>query len=126
MAELVRLWFLEKRLRAPYRRTAGLYVADRTGDALACVLLLALGSVGYRGASPISWGILVLAALAIVAIMHPQPALTVLTAAYSITRNGRNFVARLRRIVRNTSTLFQPNVFLQLLWLASLAGVPPR
>jgi len=112
LGELVRLWFLEKRLRVPYRRIAGLYIGDRAGDAFAYVLLLAIGSAGYRGASPISWGILAVAALAIAALVHPQPALTVLTAAYSIVRIGRNLVAWLRRTARNTSTLFQPSVFL--------------
>lgn len=112
LGELIRLWFLEKRLHVPYRRLAGLYVADRAGDALAYVLLLALGFAGYRGGSPISWAIFAIASLAILAMVRPEPALAALTAIYSIVRRGRNFVARMRRIVRNTSTLFQPGVFL--------------
>jgi uncharacterized protein (TIRG00374 family) len=112
LGETLRLWFLEKRLAVPYRRIAGLYVADRVGDATAYLILLAVGLAAYQHGSPIAWGSVLIIVAVIVLIMHPRPIIGLLNASYALIRRGRKLVVWLRRAVRNTSTLFQPRVFL--------------
>jgi len=112
LGEALRLWFLEKRFAVPYRRLAGLYVADRVSDATAYLILLAVGLAAYQHGSPIAWGSLLVIVTVIVLIMNPRPIIALLNAIYAFMRRGRKLVVWLRRAVRNTSTLFQPRVFL--------------
>jgi uncharacterized protein (TIRG00374 family) len=112
LGEALRLWFLEKRFAVPYRRIAGLYVADRVSDATAYLILLAVGLPAYHHGSPIAWGSLLVIVTVIVLIMNPQPIIVLLNAIYAFMRRGRKLVVWLRRAIRNTSTLFQPRVFL--------------
>jgi glycosyltransferase 2 family protein len=112
LGEALRLWFLEKRFGVPYRRTAGLYIADRVSDATSYLVLFALGSVVYEPESSIGWSGLVLTVAIIVTIMRPKPILKLVSAIYVVLRKGKKLLVSLRRTVRNTSTLFQPRVFL--------------
>jgi glycosyltransferase 2 family protein len=112
LGEALRLWFLEKRFAVPYRRIVGLYVADRVSDATAYLILLAVGLAANQHGSPIAWGSLLLTATVIVLIMNPRPIIALLNAIYAFMRRGRKLVVWLRRAIRNTSTLFQPRVFL--------------
>jgi hypothetical protein len=50
LGEVLRLWFLEQRFAAPYRRTAGLYLADRMSDMVGYLILFAVGSGPKIGA----------------------------------------------------------------------------
>jgi hypothetical protein len=52
LGEALRLWFLEKRLAVPYRRIAGLCVADRVSGATAYPILFAVGLAAYQSDSP--------------------------------------------------------------------------
>src|SRR5262249_42315490 len=112
LGEALRLWFLEKRLAVPYRRTAGLYVADRVSDAAAYLILLATGVAAYQHGTPTGWGSVLVVAAVIALIMDPRPIVGLLNASYAIVRRGRKLVVWLRRALLNTSTLFQPRVFL--------------
>jgi uncharacterized protein (TIRG00374 family) len=112
LGETLRLWFLEKRLAVPYRRIAGLYVADRVGDATAYLILLAVGLAAYQQGSPVAWGSVLIVVAVIALIMNPRPIIELLNASYALMRRGRKLVVWLRRAVRNMSTLFQPRVFL--------------
>ncbi len=112
LGELLRLWFLERRFAAPYRRIVGLYVMDRVADAVAYVILFALGSISYSQGTPVALSGIVVVAFVLVALMRPRPVLSALTGAYAVIGHGRNLVLWLRRAVRNTSELSQPRVFL--------------
>jgi len=127
LGEALRLWFLKRRFAVPYRRIGGLYVADRVADAAAYLVLLAVGTAGYKHHSPIAWSALVVVVAVIIAIMNPRPVIAVLTAVYAVLGRGRKLTAWARRAVRNASILFQPRVFLPGLaigavgWLAAPA-----
>jgi len=112
LGEALRLWFLEKRLAVPYRRIAGLYVADRVSDATAYLILLATGLAAYQHGTSIAWGSVLVIAAVVALIMDPRPLIGLLNASYALVRRGRKLVVWLRRTVLNTSTLFQPRVFL--------------
>ena len=112
LGEALRLWFLEKRLAVPYRRTAGLYVADRVSDATAYLILPATGVAIYQHGTPIAWGSVLVIAGVIALIMDPRPIIWLLNASYAVVRRGRKLMVWMRRAVLNTSTLFQPRVFL--------------
>jgi glycosyltransferase 2 family protein len=112
LGELLRLWFLERRFAARYRRIAGLYVMDRISDAVTYVILFAVGSVSYSQGAPVALSSVVVVGLVLLILMRPWPVLGLLTAAYAATRQGRKLVLWLRRAIRNTSTLSQPRVFL--------------
>jgi glycosyltransferase 2 family protein len=112
LGEVLRLWFLEKRFQVPYRRIAGLYVADRVSDAYAYLVLLGIGSIAYERTSSIAWGSLGLILILTLAIINPRPIIRLLTVFYAVMPRRRKIVLWLRRAVRNTSTLFQPRVFL--------------
>ncbi len=112
LGETLRLWFLEKRFGVYYRRIVGLYIADRLSDAIAYLILLVVGSIAYAQSSPAAWGIRLAIMACIAALMYPKPIFAVLRVAYAVTRRGRKAVVWLRRAVRNTSTLFQPKVFI--------------
>src|SRR5262249_58033218 len=73
LGEALRLWFLEKRLAVPYRRIAGLYVADRVSDAAAYLILLATGLAAYQHGTPVAWGSVLLITAVIALIMNPGP-----------------------------------------------------
>jgi glycosyltransferase 2 family protein len=125
LGEAVRLWFLERRLAVPYRRIAGLYVADRVSDAAAYVILFAVGSASYSGRSPVAWGGLLTVAALTLMIMYPRPIVALLTGVYAIVGRGRTQVLWLRRAVRNTSILFQPRVFIPGLAVGALGWLAP-
>ncbi len=112
VGELLRLWFLEKKYLVPYRRIAGLYLADRVSDVYTYLLFFSVGSIAYKHGSAIVWGIFVVAAAGTLAIMYPRSLLIALSAVYSVPRRGRGLVLWLRRALRNTSTLFQPRIFI--------------
>lgn len=112
LGEALRLWFLEKRFGVYYRRIAGLYVADRLSDVVAYLILLIVGSIAYVRGSPADWAIRLIVVALIVAFINPRPILALLNAGYAVLRKGRKQVVWLRRAIRNTSTLFQPRVFL--------------
>ena len=110
LGEALRLWFLEKRLGVPYRRIAGLYVADRVSDATAYLIMLATGLAAYQHGTPVAWGSVLVIAAVIALIMNPRPIIGLLNASYALVRRGRKLVVWLRRAILNTSTLFQPRV----------------
>src|SRR5262249_37491919 len=111
LGEALRLWFLEKRLAVPYRRIAGLYVADRVSDATAYLILLATGLAAYQHGTPIAWGSVLAIAAVIALIMDPRPIIGLLNASYALVRRGRKLVVWLRRGVPNTPHLFSPRPF---------------
>lgn len=112
IGEALRLWFLEKRLGAPYRRIAGLYLADRGSDAMAYLVMLAAGSAALAHGLPVAWGALVLIIVATLILMKPRTLIGALSAAFGRARRGRRVLLWMRRALRNTATLFQPKVFL--------------
>jgi uncharacterized protein (TIRG00374 family) len=127
LGELIRLWFLERRFAAPYRRIVGLYIMDRVSDAVTYVILFAAGSLSYSNGAPVALSGVVVVLLVVVALMRPALPLRLLTGAYALVGKGRNLVLWLRRAIRNTSALSQPRVFLPGLlvgtvgWLAAPA-----
>jgi uncharacterized protein (TIRG00374 family) len=125
LGELLRLWFLEQRFAAPYRRTAGLYLADRISDAVGYLILFAVGSTAYAAGSSITWGALFLVVTMMLAIMHPRPVIAMLNAAYAISGMGRRLVPWLRRAIRNASTLFRPTVFLPGVCIGTVGWLGP-
>jgi uncharacterized protein (TIRG00374 family) len=112
LGELIRLWFLERRFAAPYRRIVGLYVMDRISDAVTYVILFAFGSLSYSKGAPVALSGVMVVGLVLLALMRPALPLRLLTGAYAMVGHGRKFVLWLRRAVRNTSALSQPRVFL--------------
>jgi uncharacterized protein (TIRG00374 family) len=125
LGEVLRLWFLEQRFAAPYRRTAGLYVADRVSDAMSYLILFAVGSTAYSGGSSITWGALFMVVTVMLAIMHPRPVIELLNAAHAALGLGRRVVPWLRRAVRNASTLFQPAVFVPGVSIGTIGWLGP-
>jgi uncharacterized protein (TIRG00374 family) len=125
LGEVLRLWFLEQRFAAPYRRTAGLYVADRVSDAVSYLILFAVGSTAYAGGSSITWGALFMVVTVMLAIMHPRPVIELLNAGYSTFGLGQKSVLWLRRAIRNASTLFQPAVFLPGICIGTIGWLGP-
>ena len=121
LGELLRLWFLERSLNVPYRRSTGLYVLDRLSDATTYLILLAIGSWEYPHGSAIALsGMLMLLAL-ILLLVRPWPLLALLNASYAMVGKGRKLVLWLRRAIRNTSMLAQPRVLLPGLLIGTIA-----
>lgn len=112
IGEMLRLWFIQKRVGIPYRRLAALYVADRAGDASAYLVMLAVAT-GLRGQGALmTWGPLLVMVAFITAILHPRPFLELMAFGYRLTRRLKRPLVWLRRLIRNTSALFRPMVFL--------------
>ena len=125
LGEAVRLWFLQQRFAAPYRRTAGLYLADRISDAVSYLILFAIGSTTYASGSSITWGALFMVVTVMLAIMHPRPVIGLLNVGYAAVGRGRKLVAWLRRAIRNASTPFQPAVFLPGVCIGTIGWLRP-
>lgn len=112
IGETLRLWFIQKRLGIPYRRLAALYVGDRVGDASAYLAMLGIAT-GLRGQGALmTWGPLLVMVACITAVLYPRPLLGLIGLAYRLTRRLKRPLVWLRRLIRNTSTLFRPMVFL--------------
>jgi glycosyltransferase 2 family protein len=117
IGETVRLWFIQKRLGIPYRRIAALYVADRIYDANAYLFMIA-AAYGFRAhASLAIWAPLLAIGVVTASILYPRPMLALLNLLYRLTHRGRGVVLWLRRLFRNTATLFRPRIFLPALAL---------
>lgn len=117
LGELLRLWFLERRFAIPYRRLAGLYVADRLSDATAYLVLLAVGAMTARHLYPVAWVTMLAPILLALAVVTPRPGLLAIDVLYGLVRGrfagrGRKMFAWLRRAIRNMSILFRPRVYL--------------
>jgi len=125
LGEVLRLWFLEQRFAAPYRRTAGLYLADRVSDAVGYLILFAVGSTAYTTGASITWGALLLVVTVVLAVMHPRPVFALLNAGYAVFGLGRRLVPWLRRAIRNASTLFQPALFLPGVCIGTIGWLGP-
>lgn len=125
LGEVLRLWFLQKRFAVPYRRIAGLYVADRLSDAVGYLILLAVGSTVLAAGPPIAAGALLLIVALTGAIVYPRPIVALLTAGYAVVRKGRKLLLWLRRAIRNTSALLQPHVFLPGLAIGTIGWFGP-
>jgi uncharacterized protein (TIRG00374 family) len=125
LGEVLRLWFLEKHFAAPYRRTAGLYLADRMSDAVGYLILFAVGSTAYAAGPSITWGALFLVVTVMLAIMHPRPVIALLNAGYAVSGMGRRLVPWLRRAIRNASRLFRPAVFLPGVCIGTIGWLGP-
>jgi uncharacterized membrane protein YbhN (UPF0104 family) len=112
IGETLRLWFIHKRHGMPYRRLAALYVADRIADATTYLVMLTVAAALSVESPAATWAPL-LALLAIIGgIVNPKLLLGLLGLGYGIARRGRPTLLWLRRVVRNTATLFRPAVFL--------------
>src|SRR5262245_17531292 len=103
LGETLRLWFLERRFGMPYRRLAGLYVADRLADATAYLVMFAAGATASRQHYPVAWFSMLAPILLALAAVTPRPGILVLNALYAAIRRGRKPFAWLRRAVRNMS-----------------------
>jgi uncharacterized membrane protein YbhN (UPF0104 family) len=112
IGETLRLWFIHKRLGIPYRRLAALYAGDRIADAAAYLVMLAAASAVAAQGVTVGWGPLLVLVVIIGGIVHPGLVLGLLGFGYRVARRGRPTLLWLRRVVRNTATLFRPAVFL--------------
>jgi uncharacterized membrane protein YbhN (UPF0104 family) len=112
IGETLRLWFIHKRHGMPYRRLAALYVADRIADATTYLLMLTIASALSVQLLAAIWAPLLVLAAIIGGIVNPKLLLGLLGFGYGIARRGRPTLLWLRRVVRNTATLFRPAVFL--------------
>jgi glycosyltransferase 2 family protein len=125
IGELLRLWFIEKRYRVPYRRSAAIYLADRIGDADAYLILLGAAMLLRDTAPPLAWSVLAGVIAINACLLFPRPAVAALGSAYGVSVRGRKLVLWARRVFRNTATLFRPRLFLSCLglgvigWLAA-------
>jgi glycosyltransferase 2 family protein len=111
IGEMMRLWLIEKRFGIPYRRSAALLIADRVSDADAYLVLLGIAIVLRHVAPGLAWSVLGAVVGVNLALLVPQPALAALGLAYKVTRRGRKLLVWLRRLVRNSASLFRPQVF---------------
>jgi len=126
VGEMLRLWFIEKRFGTPYRRSGALYVADRVGDADAYLVMLALSVALLDVAPSLTWGVIGGVVSINLCLLFPHPVLGALRLAYRLTPRCRKFLVWLRRIVRNTATLFRPSLFLPCLALGIIGwGAAP-
>jgi glycosyltransferase 2 family protein len=112
IGETLRLWFVHKHQAMPYRRLAALYVGDRIADATTYLVMVAGASALTAQGVAVTWVPLLVLAAIIGSIVRPALLLGLLGFGYRIARRGRPTLLWLRRVVRNTATLFRPTVFL--------------
>ncbi len=79
-------------------------------DAIAYLILLLVGVGAYEQGTLVAWGILPVVIAGVTLLMKPQLLLNVLAFGYARFGKGRRLILWLRRMVRNTSILFQPRV----------------
>ncbi len=121
IGETLRLWLIQRRFGIPYRRLAALYVADRICDATAYLIMLAVASAAGGQGAAVAWIPLAAIVALTASVFYPRLLLALLGFGYGVARRGRPTMLWLRRLVRNTATLFRPAVFLPALAIG-LAG----
>jgi uncharacterized protein (TIRG00374 family) len=121
IGEMLRLWLIEKRFGTPYRRSAGLYVADRVADADAYLLLVGIAVALGRPAPGLAWSVLGVVLVVNLCLLFPRLTLDGLGLVYKMIRRCRRPLVWLRRVVRNSAALFRPTRFLPGLALGVVA-----
>lgn len=120
VGEFMRLWLIRRRYGYSLSRSMPLQIADRINDAVASFILCAVGATAFAGYLPILLVGACLVGLGVVAFAYPAALLTAIGFAYRLLAVKRRLFARLRRMVRLTSTLFAPRVFIPSILLSVL------
>lgn len=121
IGEFMRLWLIRRRFGHGLDRTMPLQIADRLNDAVASVVLCGIGASAFAGYRTVLVFGAVLVTLGIVLVARPLLLLAVIGLTYRAVGATPRLFARLRRMVRMTSSLFAPRVLLPSI-LMSLAG----
>jgi uncharacterized protein (TIRG00374 family) len=120
IGELLRLWLIRRRYGYSIEHCMPLQIVDRACDVVAS-LALCIAAIGvFSSYSTFVFFGAAVSVLGTVMLAYPVFLLALINVAYkTLARWGRP-LARLRRIVRKTSTLFTPRIFLIALGLSAL------
>ena len=121
VGEFVRLWFLNRRYGYRIERTTPLIVGDWISDALAILMLAAVGIStfsAYAWVAAVAGGAVVLGA---VLLLRPRLLIRAVGIAYGRTGRGKALFVRFRTALRQFGKLGSPGVLAGALLLGGLA-----
>lgn len=112
VGEVVKSYLLKKGFNHPLTRTAPIVLADRLTDLLACIILTAVGAIGFQYGQQVIWtvtGVIVV----IIAVVTYRPAGEKLIGLLGSVPGLRRREASIRQLYESSYELLRP---VQLIW----------
>jgi uncharacterized protein (TIRG00374 family) len=117
LGELVRLWLIRRRHGYSVERGFPLQIADRANDVVASMILCIAAIGAFSGYWLVVLSGAAVLALGVAALMRPKLLVAAIGLVYRAVGRRARLFARVRRMLRRTSLLFAPQVFLPTLVL---------